>query len=282
MSDMSVVIEPKSDQINADDLIGGPRTITISEVRISPGTEQPVQIHFSGDNGKPWRPCKSMSRVLVQAWGPDAKQYVGRSVTLYRDPTVKWGGMDVGGIRISHMSHIENDMVMALTATRGQRKPFKVQKLAAKPDKVADGVRDLLARIVTDDIATIEADPAVVKQREWLAKNRPELAAEIDAAIRDRAAADDPFGLPPLETEDHREGRDDADMGEGFVDEGEAEESPTEAKLKSIRASIAAAKNAAGLKHVDAEWVNARGAYDDDTAAEIDGLISAKRGELAS
>ena len=34
---------------------------------------------------------------------------------LYRDPTVKWAGMEVGGIRISHMSHIETEKLMMLT-----------------------------------------------------------------------------------------------------------------------------------------------------------------------
>lgn len=131
MNDMTSVIVPKSDQINADDLIGGPRTIRITEVSISPGADQPVSIKFDGERAKVWRPCKSMSRVLVAAWGPDAKAYVGRSVTLYRDPTVKWGGMQVGGIRVSHMSHIDKQMTMALTETKGKRAPYVVKPLTA-------------------------------------------------------------------------------------------------------------------------------------------------------
>lgn len=99
MNDMSPVIIPKSDQISADDLISGPMTVTIREVKISPGAEQPVNI-LVDQTDRAYRPCKSMSRVLVQAWGPDASKYVGRSLTLYRDPTVKWGGLEVGGIRI--------------------------------------------------------------------------------------------------------------------------------------------------------------------------------------
>lgn len=129
MTDMRSVITPKSDQMNADDLLAGPVNITIRDVGIRPGTEQPVSIHYDGDNGKPWKPCKSMCRVLVAAWGPDAKAYIGRSATLYCDPKVKWGGMEVGGIRISHLSHIDRDMVMALTATKGKRAPFVVKPL---------------------------------------------------------------------------------------------------------------------------------------------------------
>lgn len=129
MTDMKEVIAPKSDQLNADSLIGGPITITIREVVIRPGTEQPVSIFYDGDEGNPWKPCKSMSRVMVAAWGPDANVYKGRSLTLYRDPSVKWAGIEVGGIRISHMSHMEGRMTMALTATKGSRKPYTVEPL---------------------------------------------------------------------------------------------------------------------------------------------------------
>ena len=129
MNDMRAVIVPKSDQLNADDLLGGPITITITRVVIKPGTEQPVSMNYEGDNGKPYKPCKSMCRVMVSLWGPDANQYVGRSMTIFSDPKVLWGGMAVGGIRISHMSHIEGSSTMALTATKGSKKPFTVQPL---------------------------------------------------------------------------------------------------------------------------------------------------------
>ena len=129
MSDMSAVIVPKSDQLNADDLIAGPITIKITGVTIKGGTEQPIAISFEGDNGKPYKACKSMCRIMVAAWGPDSKRYAGRSMTLYRDPTVKWAGMEVGGIRISHMSDIEAPLTMALTQTRANRKPFTVKPL---------------------------------------------------------------------------------------------------------------------------------------------------------
>lgn len=133
--DMRQVIVPKSDQLNADDLLAGPMTIKITEVVVRGGQEQPVSIHYEGDNGKPYKSCKSMNRVLVTAWGPDSSKYVGRSLTLYCDPKVKWGGMEVGGIRISHMSHIDSPLTMALTVTRANKKPFTVQPL-----KVAEEV----------------------------------------------------------------------------------------------------------------------------------------------
>jgi len=128
-TDMRKVIEPKSDQVNADDFLSGPRTVRIKSVALSPGTEQPVTIELEGS--KPFRPCKSVSRLLVAAWGPDSKEYAGKSLTLYCDPKVKWGGMEVGGIRVSHMSHIDSDLVLALTMTKGKKAPTRVKPLKA-------------------------------------------------------------------------------------------------------------------------------------------------------
>lgn len=141
MIDMSDVIKPKSDQLNADDLIGGSKTITITKVWKT-STEQPVSISFDGDDGKPYKPCKSMMRVMVFAWGPDASKYIGRSMTLYRDPKVKWAGMEVGGIRISHMSHIDKALTMSLTATKQSRQPFTVQPLTVETVDVSAEVAE--------------------------------------------------------------------------------------------------------------------------------------------
>ncbi len=149
--DMSPAITPKSDQLNNDDLLTGPITIRITDVAIKPG-EQPVAISYEGDNGKPYKPCKSMCRVMVSAWGADASKYKGRSMTLYSEPTVKWGGMEVGGIRISHLSDIDSKITMALTATKGSKKPFSVQPLVVAPRITADEVAALEKRCQENDI----------------------------------------------------------------------------------------------------------------------------------
>ncbi len=131
MMDLRRTIAPKSDQLNADDLIGLTKTIQITRIELCSEPDQPVAIFFEGDGGKPFKPCKSMRRVLVNLWGADAKAYTGRSLTLYRDDKVMFGGVAVGGIRISHASGIAEPVTMALTATRASRKPFTVRPLAA-------------------------------------------------------------------------------------------------------------------------------------------------------
>jgi hypothetical protein len=130
--DITPTLAPKSAQLNTDDLITGPRTITVTAVKAG-NNEQPVAIYFEGDDGKPWYPCKSMRRVLVAAWGADASQYVGRGITLFRDPEVQYGGIKVGGIRISHLSGLDCPLSIALTVTRQKRSPYRVEPLKAAP-----------------------------------------------------------------------------------------------------------------------------------------------------
>jgi hypothetical protein len=198
MNDMSQVIIPKSDQWNSDDFIAGPATFTISEVRISPGSEQPVSIVLEGTD-KFYRPCKSMSRVLVQAWGPDAKAYIGRSLTLYRDPTVKWAGMEIGGIRISHLSHIDGAKQMMLTATKGSRKPFKVLPLVMQrqpppaqstddaASRWANGYIAKLAEFTTSEEVQNFAAQKAAKLAE-LETARPDLHEKVVTALAARTA----------------------------------------------------------------------------------------------
>jgi hypothetical protein len=54
-------------------------------------------------------------------------------LTLYRDPTIKFGGAAVGGIRISHMSHISKRIEEKFQTTRGKRETFTVNPLPDPP-----------------------------------------------------------------------------------------------------------------------------------------------------
>lgn len=127
--DISHTLEPNSDQLDAVDLLGGPRTFSIAGVRKG-NAEQPVQIDLS-EFPRPWRPGKSMRRVLVACWGPDASTYVGRRVRLYCDPEVMFGGAAVGGTRIAALSHIDKPKPVPLLVSRGKSKTFTVQPLPA-------------------------------------------------------------------------------------------------------------------------------------------------------
>lgn len=129
MVDISETLAPTSDQLDAVDLLGGPRTFTVTEVSKT-GGEQPISIRLA-EFPRVWRPGKSMRRVLAAGWGADASQWAGRQVTLYCDPAVKFGGEAVGGTRISHMSDLPGGKPLAvpLLVTRGKSAIFRVQPM---------------------------------------------------------------------------------------------------------------------------------------------------------
>ena len=126
--DISDSLAANSAQQNYDEFLAGPKTVTVSEVK--KGTaEQPVEVHLAEFPGKPFKPAKSVRRVLAAAWGTDASQWAGRRLTIYGDPEVRYAGKAVGGLRVSHVSHIDRPVTVALTVTRGKREPFTVQPL---------------------------------------------------------------------------------------------------------------------------------------------------------
>lgn len=193
--DMSLHIAAKSDQLNADDLMGRDLTIKITKVSASAdAADQPVSIHFEGDGGKPYKPCKSMRRVMVQAWGVDGQAYVGRSMTLYRDDKVMFGGIQVGGIRISHMSHIDREKVMALTATRGKKAPYSVKPLKVETRRPEEPKTDAPPLSLADRAKAYE-------ERIKAAPNTVKLTAIRNAGEKLRADLDtsDPERLVELE-----------------------------------------------------------------------------------
>jgi len=143
--DLSQSIIPKSDQLNADDLIAGPCTIRISAVK-SGSAEQPITVHYDGDNGRPYKPGKSMRRILVAMWGSESDAYIGKRLTLFREPGIRFGSDEVGGIRISH-ADIDRPLVLALTEKRGKRSQYRVEALPAErapqPQQSGAPARDL-------------------------------------------------------------------------------------------------------------------------------------------
>lgn len=216
MGSLAKAIEPKSDQLNADDLITGPITVKITDVIISEQAEQKVVIRYEGDNGKPYKPCKSMTRVMVEIWGgaDNGQSFIGQSMTLYRDPKVKWGGLDVGGIRISHMTGIERDTPVVLTVTKGKRAPMIIHPLkvaelrpvSAAVDKVAKGAEELVDRlsacVSSEALDQFLTNAETAKKVDYLKANRTELYAIWEAAVRAKAKELAPEPAPATEDDD--------------------------------------------------------------------------------
>ena len=154
LRDVTWACVPKSDQINADDLVSGPMDVQVVGTTAYTGEkgERRIAIRLEGHD-RVWRPCKTVARILVAAWGKDSHAWVGRWVRLYRDDAVAFGGVQVGGIRVSHMSHLAEPLSVALSTTKGKRSMFRVL-----PMPQPAGVR--LAR---PDLATVIQDAELVE-----------------------------------------------------------------------------------------------------------------------
>jgi hypothetical protein len=171
-------IIPKSDQLNADDLIGGPRTITITGVKA--GTpEQPVTINYQGDDGHPYKPGKSMRRVLVAMWGAEASDYVGRSAHAVSRPRSEVRRHGNG--RDSHLARNPHRRAVQDGADCDPRQARTVHGSAAKDRKTCAG-EELPDLDLARDIGATKSGQGADALREWWTGLTP--------ALR-RALADD-------------------------------------------------------------------------------------------
>ena len=145
-------IVPKSDQLNADDLITGPITVTITKVSRG-DREQPITVELDGQ--RPYKPCKIMRRVLIATFSDDPAKWIGQRMTLYCDPDVMWGGVRVGGIRINELSGLDTPRTFLLTTGRGKKKEVTIDPIATLTDetrKFIESVRADLETAATMDI----------------------------------------------------------------------------------------------------------------------------------
>ena len=194
MTDLEPTIAAKSDQMNADDLLAGPRVYIVERVSANEGGDaaQPINIYLK-DSKVPWRPSKTMRRVLVFLWGSDGDKYAGRSLKLWRDPDVVFGGIKVGGIRILAMSHISSAAQLMLASRRGQKAPVKIEVLG---EPLSEDTGQLLDAERMDHLAALlerkglEEAPLLA----W-AGNIPTLSAmtpaQADKAIKNMEARPD-------------------------------------------------------------------------------------------
>jgi hypothetical protein len=199
--DLRPMIVPKSDQLNADDLIGQSLTIRITRVTDSTDPDQPLSIHYEGGDGRPYKPCKSMRRVLAHIWGMEANKFVGRRMTLYRDDRVRFGNEAVGGIRISHLSDIQREQSIALMVTRGKRLPYVVKPLPPEGDAPRQQQRTGVGQQTGTSELSLAERATNYETRLKGAPNSTKLRAirEAGAALRDALDVEDPERLVELE-----------------------------------------------------------------------------------
>ena len=113
-------IAPRSDQVNADDLLAGPITVTITGTRMG-DDKRPWFIDLAEFPKRPFKPGVMMRRLMLEILKRPTDKWVGERMTLYRDPQVKFKGETVGGVRISHFSKVTKPTAVELTASRDSK-----------------------------------------------------------------------------------------------------------------------------------------------------------------
>jgi len=196
--------QARSDQLNGCDILGGPLVTRIVDVRAG-NSEQPVVIVIDSWP-QPWKPSKTSLRVLCACWGGDPQQWVGRYAVLYCDETVKFGGEMVGGIRTSHLSHIDGTKKIAVNATRGKKKietvePYYPQADQQAPSEVVYWPDDAFAKQLTAATPKLESGELVAAD----VIARLEKKAPITAGQRARIEAIKPIQPEPAAHEDDLE-----------------------------------------------------------------------------
>jgi hypothetical protein len=194
ISDLSNTIVAKSDQLNADDLVGTDRVITVTGVKRG-NADNPVVINYQGDDGRPFKPCKTVRRIIIAAWGEDGNQWIGKQMRLFCDPSVVYAGQAVGGIRVSALSDISRPLSVKLALTRGKKKEHIIEVLQPqeKPAYKDDG----FAKVITSAKQKIGAGELTAEQIINKCQSTRSLTDEQRAAIRDieKAASMDPNNL---------------------------------------------------------------------------------------
>lgn len=173
--DITAALAPASDQLDAVELVN-PRTFTIDTgSRLGKREGKTVAEIRLVDFDRVWRPSKGMLDVLAACWGTDAKQWVGRRVTLYNDPEVMFGPNKVGGIRISHLSHIDRARKVPIRGSggAGRKIPWPVEPL---PDAAPATPELVTAQVIA---ATSDRDTL----RNWWNAASVETRALIQARV---------------------------------------------------------------------------------------------------
>lgn len=174
MIDVTRAMQAKSDQLNAEDLIAGPRTIRIRDAVERDGK---IRLSFDGDDGRPWVLSKTAVRVLAACWGQNAAKWIGLSCTVYNDESVVYGGKEVGGIRVSHLEGISEPRTLNLTVIRGRKKEHVILPLVLEKKSKADAWKERLFAVASD--------PAMPVADAW-AKVPAGIKAELGAGLYDQ------------------------------------------------------------------------------------------------
>lgn len=211
---LSDLAAPKSDQLNATDLVSGPMDLTITKISVTSG-DQPLSLHADSIPGRPWKPCKTMMRWMSEAWKTDEpSDIVGKTIRVYNDKDVMFGPMKTGGIRISHLSHIDAEIYLQegnrrkhsslkMTKVKPLPKSEPVKRETPKQEVKMATTTDIcppkpVASLSDEATARAQSDPANLgswwnseptkQRRSELYKSEPDQAAQLKRIVEEAIA----------------------------------------------------------------------------------------------
>lgn len=174
MPDVSAAIAPKSQQLDNIELRGkGPQIFTITGVDVRETLDQPLIVHLA-EFPRPWKPGKTMGRVLAQCWGLDSDDWIGKRVELFADESIKFGNDTPGGTRISRLSDIDGPKAAAILLGQGKPGLYKVEPLPDEPQPAAPPeptAEEVAACVDVDQLKAM-----------WRSAG-PEIRAQIEARV---------------------------------------------------------------------------------------------------
>lgn len=178
--DVTDTLAPKSDQLNADDLI---EDIVVKITGISRGGEdQPIILNISGDRPlMPYKPCKTMRRLMATIWGKKGKEWVGRRLQLFNKTDVMNRGERTGGIRIRAMSGIDKPTAVPLTVSRGKRQDWTVLPLPDEyyPQDLFEKNIQAWSELIAEGKMSVEQVIEKAQQRAKLSDDQLNIIASI-------------------------------------------------------------------------------------------------------
>lgn len=200
MTDISHTLIAKSDQLNAVDIIGTEKLLTITSVDVKQSGEQPVVIHYEGENKRPWKPALTARRILAALWGSDSSKWVGHTVAVHCDPTVVYAGEEVGGIRPHAATGIDSERVIKLKERRGPKpktftiQPLRMETTQAKPTRIEFSMETYtraIEKIISESETHDELQNRFDRMSDWrkqAAQTDREKATELRERVNARLA----------------------------------------------------------------------------------------------
>jgi hypothetical protein len=182
MIDLRKALAAKSDQINADDLVSGARIVKV----VGAKKGEPVCDLLLEDEKRVWRPCKTVGRVLAACWGNSVSAWIGQSAKIYCEPSVKYAGAAVGGIRVEAVTGIDSPKIIKTQESRGKRVSITIQPLkieAQKSTQAAKVEQPPEPKAEAPKAPEMSLEEARQKTYAFLASKKIEMTPELDQEI---------------------------------------------------------------------------------------------------